>query len=95
MPDKKSDPVNSPSHYTQGGRECIDLIRDALGPLGFQAFCLGNEMKYRHRAGLKVSRAEDLAKARWYERMGAGDDPRKSSEQFARTVIAPAKNDAE
>ncbi len=81
------DPVNHPAHYTAGPRECIDTIRDYLGDAGFVAFCLGNAMKYEHRAGLKGSAEEDAAKARWYRQMvahvrGEDDDPRAGRPGF-------------
>lgn len=59
-----NDPVNSPSHYTHGGVECIDAVKSALGDK-FMGFLIGNVMKYvyryEHKNGL-----EDLKKARWY-----------------------------
>lgn len=59
------DPVNHPQHYTFGGIETIDFIQAKLGPEAFQAFCLGNVLKYcsrhNHKGGM-----EDLRKARWY-----------------------------
>ena len=74
-----NDPVNHPAHYTQGEREFIDILRDHLNAEQFEGFCIGNVIKYRHRAGLKGPAEEDLAKARWYARMAVGDDPRKDS----------------
>ncbi len=54
-----NDPVNSPSHYTQG-IECIDYIESHK-----MNFSQGNAIKYitryQHKNGL-----EDLKKARWY-----------------------------
>ena len=58
--------VNHPTHYTAYPVEVIDMIRLVLGEEGFQAYCLGNEIKYRMRAGLKDDAAEDLAKALKY-----------------------------
>ena len=57
-----NDPVNRPSHYTEGRKfETIEVIEDwGLG------FCLGNTVKYISRAGRKVNHIEDLKKARWY-----------------------------
>lgn len=75
--DKSEDMVNSPSHYNKGGVECIDAIRAMLGEDGFTAYCRGNAIKYTWRAGLKFNYDEDLKKAVWYNRMAAGDDPRK------------------
>lgn len=57
------DPVNHPSHYTDGKIEVIDFIEDKK--LGF---CLGNAVKYIARAGKKdpSKEIEDLKKAAWY-----------------------------
>ena len=64
MADEQQDNVNHPKHYTQGGVECIDAIKSAVGE-GFEAYCAGNVLKYvfryRHKGGV-----EDLKKARWY-----------------------------
>ena len=58
-----NDPVNRPSHYTDGKIEGIEFIEDKK--LGF---CLGNSVKYIARAGKKdpSKHIEDLEKARWY-----------------------------
>lgn len=59
----QNDPVNHPSHYTDGKIEVIDFIEDkALG------FNLGNSVKYIARAGKKdpTKTIEDLRKAQWY-----------------------------
>lgn len=60
------DPVNHPSHYTQGSVECIDAIESALGPEGFVAFLRGQVIEYQWRVGLKDNAAQDAAKANWY-----------------------------
>jgi hypothetical protein len=65
------DPVNHPSHYTNGSIECIDAIEAALGPQGFIAYCRGNAIKYTWRATHKQNPAEDLRKAAWYTSRGA------------------------
>ena len=65
--EEKHDPVNKPSHYTQGEIECIDAIEAALGPKGFKAFCRGNVIKYSRRTKHKHKDGQqDLEKARWY-----------------------------
>lgn len=58
-----NDPVNHPSHYTQGKIECIDFIQDKK-----LNFCRGNAVKYIVRAGLKdpSKEIEDLQKAIFY-----------------------------
>ena len=62
----KCDPVDRPAHYQHFGVEVIDIIRSVLGPEGFRAYCIGNELKYRLRAGDKGDAAQDLAKAMKY-----------------------------
>lgn len=61
-----NDPVNHPSHYTNGSVECIDAIESALGSDEFHGYLRGNIIKYLWRYELKNKRAEDLKKARWY-----------------------------
>lgn len=66
MPPKKHDPVNHPSHYTDGNIEVIDYIEDKRF-----GYCLGNAIKYISRAGKKEpdnpnKEIEDLKKAVWY-----------------------------
>ncbi len=60
--------VEHPAHYTAYPVEVIDMIRIILGPEGFKAYCLGNEIKYRMRAGLKVDAVEDIEKALQYKK---------------------------
>jgi hypothetical protein len=57
------DPIN-PSHYKQGGIECIEAIKAALGE-GFPDYLRGNVMKYLWRYKEKGG-VDDLKKARWY-----------------------------
>ena len=59
------DNVNHPSHYTQGGIECIEAIKASMTPEAFQGYCKGNVMKYIWRASLKNG-VEDLKKAQVY-----------------------------
>lgn len=61
---KMNDPVNNPSHYTEGREiEPIQAITD-----WDLDFCLGNVVKYVSRAGRKdkTKTIEDLKKARFY-----------------------------
>ena len=61
-----NDTVNHPSHYTQGGIECIEAIKAAtVGLEGIEAVCTGNAIKYLWRWKQKNG-AEDLKKAIWY-----------------------------
>ena len=59
----QDDPVNHPSHYTDGKIEVIDFIEDKN--LNFHR---GNAVKYIARAGKKDKsrEIEDLQKAAWY-----------------------------
>ena len=62
----QKDNVNHPSHYTQGGVECIDAIKAAtVGLTGIEAVCAGNAIKYMWRWKFKNG-AEDIRKAMWY-----------------------------
>jgi hypothetical protein len=60
---RASDPVN-PSHYKQGGIECIDAIKAATGD-GFVGYVWGNVLKYLWRWPKKGG-VDDLKKAAWY-----------------------------
>lgn len=59
----ENDPVNNPSHYTDGKIEVIDFIEDKK--LNFHR---GNAVKYIARTGKKdpSKEIEDLEKAQWY-----------------------------
>lgn len=69
---KPTDMVHNPNHYQQFGMEVIDIIRHVLGPEGFRDYCIGNELKYRLRAGDKGDAAQDLAKAQKYREFREG-----------------------
>ena len=60
-----NDAVQHPSHYTQGGIECIEAIRASMTADGFCDYCKGNIIKYiwrwRDKGGI-----EDLRKASVY-----------------------------
>jgi hypothetical protein len=60
---RTSDPVN-PSHYKQGGIECIEAIKAATGD-AFVGYVWGNVLKYLWRWPKKGG-VDDLKKARWY-----------------------------
>ncbi len=59
----KSDPVNHPSHYCDGGIETLDFILAKR-----LDFLLGQVVKYVSRAGKKdpAKEIEDLEKAQFY-----------------------------
>lgn len=69
-PEKPSDPVNHPSHYTSSPAKCskcghpIECI-DVVEPMTFN---LGNAVKYIWRQGKKSGSdaVTDLKKAAWY-----------------------------
>ena len=61
-----ADMVNHPSHYTQGGIECIDALKAAtVSKTGIDAVCTANAIKYLWRYEEKNG-IEDVKKARWY-----------------------------
>ena len=76
--------VNHPSHYTQGGIECIEAIRASMKPAGFQDYCKGNVLKYIWRWRDKGG-AEDLEKAKvylqWMIESAEGKEPDKATAQ--------------
>lgn len=57
--------VNHPSHYNQGGIECIDAMVSAFGTEAVSNFCIVNAFKYVWRSKLKNG-TEDIDKAIWY-----------------------------
>ena len=59
------DPVNHPSHYTNGGMECIDEMVLIFGKEAAAHFCLCNAWKYRRRA-LYKNGEQDMQKSHWY-----------------------------
>ena len=59
------DVVNHPSHYTDGGIECIDAIEAQLTPEEYRGYLKGNIAKYVWRECHKGG-TESLKKARWY-----------------------------
>ncbi len=61
-----ADNVNHPSHYTQGGIECIDGIKASMTAETFRGCLKGNVLKYVWRYEKKEKPVEDLKKARWY-----------------------------
>lgn len=64
-PDLKVDGVNSPTHYTHGGIECIDAIKAQMSVEEFRGYCRGNVAKYMWRCNHKQG-VVSLEKARWY-----------------------------
>lgn len=61
-----NDNVNHPSHYTQGGVECVEALKAATANLkGIDAVCTANAIKYLWRWKEKNG-VEDLEKAKWY-----------------------------
>ena len=62
---KPDDKVNHPSHYINGGIECIEAIKASMPRDGFQDYCKGNVLKYIWRWRQKGG-VEDLEKARVY-----------------------------
>lgn len=67
MNDKQdNDSVNHPSHYTQGGKEVIEIIQEVCSIDEFIGYCKGNILKYLSRRNFKGFYKQDLQKAAWY-----------------------------
>jgi hypothetical protein len=63
-----SDQVNSPSHYTKGRVEAIEIIEDVVAgaPDPVAGYLVGQALKYLLRAWHKDNAIQDLQKAAWY-----------------------------
>ena len=64
----RDDRVNSPSHYTSGRVEVIEVIEDAVkdAPTPGKAVLQAQVIKYIMRMWLKDNPVEDAKKAEWY-----------------------------
>ena len=63
----RNEKVNSPSHYTRGDIEVIDIIKQLTqGYEPFEAYLVGNAIKYLARANFKENKRRDLEKAQWH-----------------------------
>ena len=58
------DAVTKPSHYNNGGVECIDYIAQQTEDV--KSYLEGNAIKYLHRYKYKQKEIQDLNKAIWY-----------------------------
>lgn len=83
QPAKEHDPVNRPSHYTDGKIEVIDFIEDKK-----LDFHLGNAVKYIARAGKKdpSKKVEDLKKAQWYLNRAIMRLEQKANPEFSKMI---------
>ena len=63
-----TDMVNSPSHYTQGTQEAIDIIEEAIAnaPGPITGMLQAQVLKYLLRLWNKENPAQDAKKAQWY-----------------------------
>ena len=66
MWERDDDPVNHPSHYKQGNRETIEVIKDYMTDDEFVGYLKGNVIKYVGRFKFKGNPLQDLKKASWY-----------------------------
>jgi hypothetical protein len=64
----QEDRVNSPSHYTRGTQEAIEIIEEAIdaAPTNQTAMLQAQVLKYLLRIWHKDNPAEDARKAQWY-----------------------------
>ena len=65
---KQNDPVNSPSHYTRGKQEAIEIIEEAIqdAPDVKLGMLQAQVLKYLLRLWLKDNPEQDARKAQWY-----------------------------
>ena len=62
----EDDPVNHPSHYTQGKVECIDAMEQVFGRDAVISFAMLNCFKYLWRRNDKGNEEQDIQKSLWY-----------------------------
>ena len=67
-PETQNDMVNSPSHYTRGTQEAIDIIEEAIqdAPDIKSGMLQAQALKYLLRLWLKGNAPQDASKAEWY-----------------------------
>jgi hypothetical protein len=67
-PEAQNDMVNSPSHYTRGTQEAIDIIEEAIqdAPDVKAGMLQAQALKYLLRLWLKGNAPQDSQKAQWY-----------------------------
>ena len=67
-PEAQNDMVNSPSHYTRGTQEAIDVIEEAIqdAPDVKAGMLQAQTLKYLLRLWLKGNAPQDSKKAKWY-----------------------------
>lgn len=58
--------VHSPSHYTVGGYEAIDILKAKLTCEEYRGYLKGNILKYMMRSNYKGHHDQDCKKAAWY-----------------------------
>ena len=66
LSEPQSDPVNHPSHYTQGKVECIDAMEQVFGVEAVKHYCLLAAFKYAWRRKDKDNEEQDTRKMLWY-----------------------------
>lgn len=64
----EQDMINSPTHYTIGGIETIDVIESKLTKEQFEGYLLGSALKYMLRLNYKGEKVKDIRKASWFTR---------------------------
>ena len=72
------------SYYDVGGYETIDIIKAKISGLTdpFDAYCLGNILKYACRAPYKGTMSRDIEKIHVYSTMMMrGDEEKKENQQ--------------
>lgn len=64
--ERDNDPVNHPSHYTNGLVECIEAIEASLSQEAYKGYLKGCALKYLWRYEKKGKSLEDIQKSMWY-----------------------------
>ena len=108
---REDDPTGfdrAPDRYTGSGRETIDRMRDAAGPLFWRALARGarvedavfaahchlDAMKYEDRAGKKGDAQVDRDKGLWYRQMARHVEGYDADPRKHRDVFVPYAREA-
>jgi len=63
---KDTNDIDSPSHYTVGGIEPIEILKRKLTPEQYEGYLIGSAIVYLLRANFKDDFIKDCQKANWY-----------------------------
>lgn len=81
-----ADEINSPSHYTAGGMEPIEMLEAKLTPEQLDGYLIGTALVYLMRANFKGDFEKDVRKANWYTARMCNVLGERRAEKYERSV---------